>query len=106
MQYADGTSQTWRAPRGGALIGAYWDYHWQKWQEWVLDAAHPRLWRPAAIYIARQSRGPGRRPVRVTLVRSTSLNNPPGRGPEHGPTVADPYYTRAITPAVLDGGGA
>jgi hypothetical protein len=96
----------WRAPRGGALIGAYWDYHWQKWQEWVLDTGHSALWRPAAVYIARQSSRPGHPVVRVTLVRNTSLNNPPGSQPASEPTRSERYYTLRITPAALDGGRA
>jgi hypothetical protein len=104
VQYADGTAETWRVPHGGALIGGYWDYHWQKWVEWVLDAGHGQLWRPAALFIARDMRRPDRRVVRVTLIRLTSLNNPPGVRPDHQPIVAVPYYTLSITPAMLGGG--
>jgi len=94
--YADGTAETWRPPAGGALIDSYWDYHWQKWQEWVLDARERRLWRPAAEFIARDSARPGRRPVRVTLFRLTSVNNPPGRHPDHEPVISRPYYSLRI----------
>jgi hypothetical protein len=96
VTYADGTLETWRPPAGGALIDGYWDYHWQKWQEWVLDDGHRRLWRPAAEFVARERARGGRRPVRVTLVRLTTLNNPPGRGPDHGPLVWRPYYSLEI----------
>ena len=99
--YEDGSAETWRPPAGGALFDSYWDYHWQKWQEWVLDAGERRLWRPAAEFIARDSAGRTRRPVRVTLFRLTSLNNPPGRHPDHKPVVSRAYYSLRITPTVL-----
>jgi hypothetical protein len=101
VQYADGSTDIWRLPRGGALIGSYWDYHWQKWLEFVLDVGHPELWRPAAAFIARERNRPGRMPVRVTLIRVTALNNPPGHHPDHQPPSASPYYTLDITPAML-----
>ncbi|HKP88566.1 MAG TPA: hypothetical protein VJT75_01205 [Thermoleophilaceae bacterium] len=93
ITYADGRGETWRPPAGGDLVDGYWDYHWQKWQEWVMDVRHRDLWRPAAEFVAREHRSAGRRPVRVTLVRVTSLNRPPGRGPDAEPAVAQPYYT-------------
>ena len=101
LRYADGTVDTWRPPAGTALLGNYWDYHWQKWQEWVLDAGHRRLWRPAAEFVARERARAGRRPTRVTLIRLTTPNNPPGRGPDHGPVLWRPYYTLAIADAAL-----
>ncbi len=103
VQYADGSTRAWKLPRGGALIGSYWDYHWQKWLEFVLDAHHPALWRPAALFIARADARPGRRPVRVTLIRITSLNEPPGLRPDHEAPVASPYYSLRITSAMLHG---
>ena len=101
IEYADGSTGTWRAPVGDDLIGGYWDYHWQKWQEWVLDDDYRPLWRPAAEFVAREEARPGRRPVRVTLVRRTQVNNPPGRGPDRQPLVARPYYSLQVTDAML-----
>jgi hypothetical protein len=71
-----------------------------------MDAGHTALWRPAAVYIARQTSRPGHPVVLVTLVRQTSMNNPPGRRPESEPTVSEPYYTLRVTPALLGGGTA
>jgi hypothetical protein len=101
VRYANGASSTWRVPHSSALVGEYWDYHWQKWLEWVLDAQHTQLWRPAAIFIARSSHRPGWTPVRVTLVRVTTLNNPPGAGADRQPSVATPYYSLPISAAML-----
>src|SRR5919204_146959 len=47
VKYADGTTQTWRTPVGGALFGEYWDYHWQKWQGVGRGGGHPRAYKPA-----------------------------------------------------------
>jgi hypothetical protein len=101
VHYANGSTQTWRMPSGGALIGSYWDYHWQKWLEFVVDDNHADLWKPAAEFIAGDRDRPGRRPVRVTLVRLTSFNRPPGHHPDHDPRVASAYYSLSITPAML-----
>jgi hypothetical protein len=93
LRYPDGTLETWRPPAGGDLIGGYWDYHWQKWQEWVLDERHGRLWRPAAEFVVRHRARRDSRPKRVTLLRLTTVNRPPGRDPDRGPTVWRPYYS-------------
>jgi hypothetical protein len=93
IEYPDGTLETWQPPVGGDLAGGYWDYHWQKWQEWVLDERHRGLWRPAAEYAVHHRARRSLRPTRVTLVRLTSLNHPPGRGPDHGPYLWRPYYS-------------
>jgi hypothetical protein len=93
LHYPDGGLETWAPPTGGALFGGYWDYHWQKWQEWVLDDRHRRLWRPAAEFVVRNRARRALRPSRVTLVRLTTVNNPPGAGPDHGPTVWRRYYS-------------
>lgn len=67
--YDDGTERTWQVPTGGALLGAYWDYRWLKWGEFISAGVDARLWLPAAQWIARQEQAAGRRPVSVTLFR-------------------------------------
>jgi hypothetical protein len=99
VTYADGSGDTWRPPAGGDLVDGYWDYHWQKWLEWVMDVRHRELWRPAAEFVAREHARSGRRPVRVALVRLASVNLPPGRGRDRGPVVAQPYYTLRLAGA-------
>ena len=61
VRYADGSVAFWRPPRGGDLVGAYWDYRWAKWIENVTQDANRRiLWRPAAELVAARDerRGP------------------------------------------------
>ena len=68
--YDDGTERTWEVPTGSAALGAYWDYRWLKWGEFVSAGIDARLWLPTAEWIARQEQSAGRRPVSVTLVRA------------------------------------
>jgi hypothetical protein len=69
--FRDGSRTTWRPPRGDALTGAYWDYHWGKLAE---HAAFDRGPEPDALrdglarFAARQVDAPGRAPSQVTLV--------------------------------------
>jgi hypothetical protein len=85
IRYADGTSGEIGIPKGGRLIGGYWDYRWRKWYEWVRTNSHEELWQPAAMWFAAQAREGGKDPVRVTLVRRWYHSLPPGPGPSHGP---------------------
>ena len=101
VQFANGSTQTWRTPRGDPLAGNYWDSHWQKWVVFEVNGGHADLWKPAAEFIARDLAQPGRRPVRVTLIRLTSLNYPPGHHPDRGPNLATAYYSLRISPTML-----
>jgi hypothetical protein len=70
VDYADGTSALWRPPSGSDTTGAYWDYRWRKWMENAIqDRRRDVMWRPAALFVAREMPRDGTRPVRVTLVR-------------------------------------
>ena len=60
VRYDDGSVVVWRPPAGGDLVGAYWDYRWRKWLENVtVDPEREALWRPAAMFAARQLRRAG-----------------------------------------------
>lgn len=72
VAYADGTERTWRVPTGNAVLGAYRDYRWLKWAEWVTGGSDVRIWQPAAAWIAREEQRAGRRPVSVTLIRQVT----------------------------------
>lgn len=81
VAYDDGTERLWTVPRGGTVVGPYWDYRWLKWGEIVSAGNDAKLWRPAAEWIARQEEGAGRHPVTVTLRRHIvplPLGAPPG----------------------------
>jgi hypothetical protein len=98
VRFADGSEEEVRMPTGGAVVGAYWDYHWWKWVESVTNDQRDGLWRPAAIWFARRARTETRRPVEVTLVRRWRDLFPPGRGPSRGEWMEAEYYTLTITP--------
>ncbi|MDQ4133915.1 MAG: hypothetical protein M3179_12095 [Actinomycetota bacterium] len=92
IAYADGTERVWRVPTGNPIVGAYRDYRWLKWAEWVTGGAHVLLMKPAAAWIARQERLAGRQPVSVTLVRQV-FDLPIGRG-RTSPRPTDLYVYR------------
>src|SRR3989442_9942640 len=72
VDFTDGSRQTWRIPSSNPVTGSYWQYHWQKWQDWVLDEHLQRLWAPAAAVIAPDPDPPGAPPPRLTPVRPTA----------------------------------
>ena len=96
IEYPDGSSETVTVPRGGRLVGGYWDYRWRKWYEWVRTDSHQELWQPAAAWFAGRARRDGKDPVRVTLVRRWYDNLPPGDGPERGPWRESAFYTYTV----------
>ena len=68
-------------PRGGRLVGGYWDYRWRKWAEWTSTDEHSELWQPGGRLVRPARRAQGREPVSVTLVRRWRELLPPGPGP-------------------------
>lgn len=102
VKFADGSVRRWRLPQGDPALGVYWDNRWMKYLEYlVVDQFRPTLFRPAAIYIARQEATSGRRPVQVTLNRSFQVLLPPGKGPDALPWKGGAYYRLSITPQML-----
>jgi hypothetical protein len=93
VRYADGSEETLTTPRGGRLVGGYWDYRWRKWAEWATMDEHSQLWQPAAEWFARRARAQGREPVSVTLVRRWRGLLPPGPGPSRGEWQEYAFYT-------------
>ena len=91
VAYADGTSATWRIPRGGSLFGAYWDYRWRKWAELMILGFAPREIEPGARWIARHAE-PGRRAVKIELVERYQQLGLPGTSPNRGPWTEKSLY--------------
>jgi hypothetical protein len=96
VKYADGTSGFWTTPRGGKLLGGYWDYRWLKWTEYAVDEGHKDLWQPAAAFVARDAAKPGNPVAKVTLLRRETPNNPPGQKVLTGTRSVVPYYTYVV----------
>jgi hypothetical protein len=96
---ADGTTSVWRPPTNGPLLGAYRDYHWRKLVEHVVPSSDtwPVLWRPVALYAAREEGRRGAAPVSVTLVKRSADILPPDRGAGLAPFRDQPYYTLKLT---------
>jgi hypothetical protein len=93
VRYADGTEETLSIPRGGRLVGGYWDYRWRKWAEWTSSDEYDELWQPAADWFARRAAVQGRQPVSVTLARRWRELLPPGPGPSRGEWQEYSFYT-------------
>lgn len=100
VRYADGTEEVVSPPRGGRLVGGYWDYRWRKWAEWTSTDEHDELWLPAAAWFARRAAAQGREPVSVTLVRRWRDTLPPGPGPSLGEWLEYPFFTYEVQRAV------
>jgi hypothetical protein len=70
IDYAGGGHGVWHIPTGHRGLGELRAYRWQKLLESeIADANKDLLWRPLAQWVARTHTGPGRRVVKVTLVR-------------------------------------
>jgi|1186.fasta_scaffold02993_2 hypothetical protein len=93
IEYADGTVQDWKIPKGGSLFGAYWDYRWRKWVELMVLGFEPDELQKAARWIADRHTAAGREPVTVQLVERYSQLTTPGTKPSHGPWLSRPFYT-------------
>jgi hypothetical protein len=83
---------------GGDGISAYWDYRWRKYGEQMWKKRSAERERTAfARWVADQDRAAGHQPVRVTLVRTTHLNLPPGHpGPDEGAWREIPFFTTPV----------
>jgi hypothetical protein len=98
LRDADGGGETLQLPRGNDVYGAYWDYRWWKWAEWIRQDAQEQLWKPAALWFARKAAVGGRQPIEVVLVRRWYDLFPPGPGPSRGPWQEHVFYTLSVTP--------
>ncbi|HEY5197183.1 MAG TPA: hypothetical protein VIJ51_09175 [Solirubrobacteraceae bacterium] len=97
VRYDDGTSATWTIPQDDPVIGTYRDYRWRKWMENVDMDANQSLWRPAALWAAREEARPDRREFDVTLVRLAANLLAPGTTPIRGPWQAQAFFNLRLT---------
>jgi hypothetical protein len=103
IRFADGSHATWHVPRRDPVIGEYSDYRWLKWAEYVVSPAQTQLWKPIALYVARQYATPTRRPTEVSLTNTWHELAPPGLIPEHPFVHRQRFYTTQITDQMLEG---
>ena len=102
VSYDDGTTETWRLPAGGPLIGDYWDYRWRKYLEYLVqDPWADQTHRQFSSYVARELSRDGRTPTRVVLVRQERTVRP-GKSPPRSPIREKAYYSFPVTPEVRD----
>lgn len=92
LTYPDGSTEQWRIPHSGAIVGAYRDYRWQKWQERVDGDDYKRLWEPTARWLVASRTRDGRHPVSVVFSRHAKAVDklePTGPPPTVTPTTSN-----------------
>ncbi len=92
---ADGSVAFHPIPTGIGL-SEYWGYRWQKYGESLSEAGGSALLRPYAEWVVGQDQREGGDPVRVTLIRRSSRNLPPGSEPNALPFVDQDFYTAPV----------
>lgn len=86
VTYDDGRVAQWTFPHDGALIGAYRDYRWRKWEENLVSPANAGpLWQRAALWAASRETRVGHAVKKVALVERYASLEPPGVTPSTGP---------------------
>jgi len=103
VRFADGSHATWHVPRRDPVIGEYTDYRWLQWAEYGSSQVHQELWKPVALYVARQYASPTRRPVEVALSNRWHDLAPPGQIPDHPFVHEQTYFRLPITDSMLEG---
>lgn len=103
VTYSDGTTAEWQLHKRNAVLGAYVDYRWRKWQEFVVSPGfETTLGHPFAVFTARRLATPTKRPVKVTLTNNYYDLSQPGF-PETRVEQHQIFYTTRITEADLRG---
>ncbi|MFN8020052.1 MAG: hypothetical protein U0Q03_00870 [Acidimicrobiales bacterium] len=108
VEFADGTTDTWTPPFGGDLLGAYADYHWQKYVEHAARRGNgdewPRLWAPLARHAARELATATRVPVRVVLLGRHLVNiDAVANGTIGGTQYVDEYFVLDLGTGATEG---
>jgi hypothetical protein len=103
VTFADGTTKKWEIHKRNSLVGAYVDYRWLKWQEFVVSPGFgDELGRPLALYVARRFATPAERPVKVVLTNHYYALSQPGI-PQPRFVQTGPVYSTSINPDDLRG---
>ncbi|WP_166659772.1 hypothetical protein [Actinomycetospora succinea] len=94
---ADGTVGVYPM-QGGNGVTEYWDYRWRKYGEQLWKKKTAERERVAfAGWIADEDRAGGHQPVRVTLLRASRVNPPPGSPtPDEGPATDVPFFSTPV----------
>ncbi|WP_433786762.1 hypothetical protein ACQPX6_08125 [Actinomycetospora sp. CA-101289] len=76
---------------------SYYQYRWRKYGERLSRSDGRALRRPYAEWVVDQDRREGGEPLRITLIRRTSKNLPPGSGRDARPFVDEDFYTAPVS---------
>jgi hypothetical protein len=105
IHYADGTSASWRPPRGGPWLAPYRTYRWYAEIARLRLDRNSERWEPFAAWVARSHDHGGRQPARVDLVRRWQDIAPPGGAPD-GPWQEERFYSLDLTKQGEGDGGS
>ncbi len=99
IDYLDGTSFRWQAPRGGDVVGEYRTYHWAVVTGRLSGEGWRSLREPFARWLARTHSEGGRRPVRVELISRVRPNLPPGTDAPPPPWTESTVFSLDLRPS-------
>ena len=96
VERTDGTVGVYPVDSGAGL-SEYWNYRWRKYAEQLWTRPSAERERSAFVrWVAEQDRAAGHLPLRVTLVRVTRPNLPPGPGPDNEPWREVAFFTTTV----------
>jgi len=78
LTYDDGTTSTWRVPRGGPVLDSVRSERWRQIDVKLRQDAYSGRWRSFAEWLAEEASDPDRRVTEVELDRIFASNPPPG----------------------------
>lgn len=94
---ADGTTDEYTLANA-AGFSEYWNYRWLKYGEQMWTQNENVKDRTAfALWVVAQQRQQGHHPVKVTLIRRTTPNLPPGPGPDTEPQRDIPFFSATVS---------
>lgn len=79
IEYADGSTDSWRPPGGELILEPYRTYRWRKWGSIAHLEEYEEFWQPTAAWVAEHHDHRGRTPVTVELIRRWRDLGPAGR---------------------------
>ncbi len=104
LGYADGTTEVWKAPERGDLIGGYSDYRWRKFEENLINegAGEGASAEQLARWVIREERKRSAPPTTAVVVSGKSVLAPPGPDADKPASYSEEQLLNLdVTPAML-----
>ena len=90
ITHRDGRVETWVPPHNGLLLAPYRTYRWQKYVERLRGDDYSNIWKPSALWIAREH---GSDVTKVVLTRTFQEAQVPGTKGGRPETGRFDFYT-------------